>query len=101
MMKTDTLTAHQAAGVDGSDHVLSAGKASRMVDAAHQFEASLMQELFAPFQESGPSDDDTEGSGSAGALTSYASQAMARALSDRGGFGIANQIIAHLKKGHV
>jgi Rod binding domain-containing protein len=101
MMNNHSFTAQPAIGVHVQDHVLSSSKASRMVDAAHQFEASLMQELFAPLQESGLSDDDGAGSGSTGALTSYASQAMARAVSDRGGFGIASQIIAQLKKGDI
>jgi len=101
MIKSDGITAQQPMGVNIPDHVSSNSRDARMVDAAHQFEASLMQELFAPLQKPGFSDDDTDASGSANALTSYASQAMARAVSARGGFGIANQIIAHLKKSAV
>jgi Rod binding domain-containing protein len=91
-----------------------AGKEARMENAAHQFEASLMQELFKPLQNDalfrgdGDGDGDGEGDGGgdaegdgggiSGPLGSFAAEAMARAVSDRGGFGIARQLIEHFKK---
>jgi Rod binding domain-containing protein len=67
----------------------------RLVHAAHEFEAQLMKELLKPLTSS----DDTAGeSGSAGAFGDYAGEALGRALSDRGGFGIANRIIAQVSR---
>ncbi len=82
----------------------------RLVKAAHEFEAQLMQELMKPLTrggapgcENGDGDgdadsDDDGGLGSAGALGEFASESMARAMSEHGGFGIANQIIAQLSR---
>jgi hypothetical protein len=84
----------------------------RLVSAAHEFEASLMQELLKPLQQdplfapdaSGDSDSlgdldsgagDDQGSG--GALMSLGSEALAKAISERGGFGIATRILDHFR----
>lgn len=81
----------------------------RLKSAAHEFEASLMQEFLKPLQQDplfssedsngvdgsmdmGDSGDD---SGSSGALMSFGSEALAKAISERGGFGIATQILNH------
>jgi Rod binding domain-containing protein len=84
----------------------------RLKSAAHEFEASLMQEFLKPLQQdplfapdnSGDSDGlgDLDGGsgddqGSAGALMSFGSEAMAKAISERGGFGIAAQILNHFR----
>jgi Rod binding domain-containing protein len=80
----------------------------KLVHAAHEFEAQMMKELLAPMTGSDPlfgdpDDDDGgsglalgSGSGSGGALADFASQALGQALSERGGFGIANKIIRQL-----
>ena len=72
----------------------------RLVKAAHEFEAQMMQELMKPMtQKSSMTGDDADSdsdSGSGGALGEYASEALGRALSDKGGFGIANQIVKEL-----
>lgn len=83
----------------------SAGLASqnpRLQPAAHEFEASLMQEFLKPLthdslfsEKSSGDNDDGDSSGSAEALMSFGSQAMAKAISERGGFGIATQILNH------
>jgi len=79
----------------------------KLKSAAHEFEASLMQEflkplqrdpLFAPDKADGSADADTDSDrdqGSAGALMSFGSEAMAEAISERGGFGIASKILDH------
>ena len=81
----------------------------RLKSAAHEFEASLMQEflkplrhdpLFAPDKADGSSDADTDSDqdeGSDGALMSFGSEAMAKAISERGGFGIASKILDHFR----
>ena len=73
----------------------------RLVKAAHEFEAQMMKEIMKPMTSAGSSltgdDDDADSSsGSGGALGQFASEALARALSDHGGLGIANQIVKEL-----
>ena len=74
----------------------SAGKDAKLQHSAHEFEASLMAELLKPLQESdgltGESGDGG-GMGSGGALAGFASESLARVISDRGGFGIADRIL--------
>lgn len=74
----------------------------RLKPAAHEFEASLMKEFLTPLQHDalfsdGKDGDDSEDSGSA--LMSFGSQALAQAISERGGFGIATKIIDHFEAG--
>lgn len=80
----------------------------KLKSAAHEFEASLMQEFLKPLQHdslfapenadgSGDMDSDSEDAGSAGALMSFGSEAMAKAISERGGFGIATKILDHFR----
>jgi flagellar protein FlgJ len=100
-----TPMAH-AAGVGGGHAGAGSGAAqTKLVNAAHEFEAQMMKELMKPLTKgAAPGDADEEDDdsgdslGSAGALGEFASEAMARALSDQGGFGIADRIIAQLSK---
>lgn len=75
---------------------------SRLVKSAHEFEAQMMKELLQPLTSAGTlfSEDgeDADGAGSAGALGGFASQALGQALSEQGGFGIANEIIEELSQ---
>jgi len=71
------------------------------VKAAHEFEGQMMKGLFQPMIAgdalTGGEDGDSElGSGSGGALGEFASEALGQALSERGGFGIANRIVKEL-----
>jgi len=68
----------------------------RLVKAAHEFEAQMMKELLKPLNSSTSITGDEDDSGSNGALGEYAQEALGRAMSDRGGLGIAHQIIQHL-----
>jgi flagellar protein FlgJ len=74
-------------------------KDPRLERSAHEFEASLMAELLKPLQEgdglTGENSSDS-GEGSGGALAGFASQSLARAISERGGFGIADRILHQL-----
>jgi peptidoglycan hydrolase FlgJ len=78
------------------------GDNPKLKSAAHEFEASLMKEFLKPlehdslFAEDKPEGSDDE-QGSAGALMSFGSQAMAKAISERGGFGIATKILDHFR----
>lgn len=74
----------------------------RLKSAAHEFEASLMKEFLKPLQQDSlfsekDSDDSDDDGGSDGALMSFGSEAMAKAISERGGFGIATKILDHFQ----
>ena len=62
-----------------------------------------MKELLEPMQKQSlfaeEKDGDEDGNGgSGGALLSFGSEAMAKAISERGGFGIATKIIEHFQE---
>jgi flagellar protein FlgJ len=70
----------------------------RLKPAAREFEASLMKELLEPLQHDSLSGNGTDGEspdGSGNALMSFGTEALAKAIADRGGFGIADKILAH------
>jgi Rod binding domain-containing protein len=72
----------------------------RLVKAAHEFEAQMMKEMLKPMTGkdalTGEEDDSGSDTGSNGALTDFASEALGKALSQGGGFGIANSILRDL-----
>jgi len=72
----------------------------RLVRAAHEFEAQMMQELMKPLTRgsslTGEDEDSGDSSGSSGALGEFATEALGRALSERGGFGIAKSVLKDL-----
>ena len=70
----------------------------RLVRAAHEFEAQMMKELLKPMTGTNGLDgeDDDSASGSGGALGEFASEALGRAFSEQGGFGIAKSIVQDL-----
>ncbi len=76
----------------------SAVKNPGLEHSAHEFEASLMAELLKPLQGTDglTGEDSGGGAGSAGALGNFASESLARAISERGGFGIADRILRQL-----
>lgn len=70
----------------------------RLIRAAHEFEGQLLKELLKPMTSGGaPGDEPTE-DGPQGILGEFASEALAKALSERGGFGIADGIIHRLSR---
>ena len=72
----------------------------RLVKAAHEFEAQMMQELLKPLT-AGSGFDGEEGdgtTGSGGTLGAIATEALGRGLSEQGGFGIANSIVRQLTR---
>ena len=72
----------------------------RLVHAAHEFEAQMMKELLKPMTGSDGltgEDSDSE-TGSGGAMGEFASEALGRALSERGGLGIATSILHSLSR---
>jgi Rod binding domain-containing protein len=80
----------------------------RLVQAAHEFEAAMMKELMAPLLSGhsglasstglgGLGGNDGE-AGSDSALGDFAGEALGKALSEHGGFGIARSIIHQLSR---
>jgi Rod binding domain-containing protein len=78
----------------------------RLVRAAHEFEAQMMKELLKPMTGHmngsdaliGESEDSGGDSGSNAVLGEFASEALGRALSQHGGFGMADSIIHDLSR---
>ena len=91
-------TAAIGAGASGQEAV--GTPSPRLVRAAHEFEAQMMKELLEPMTRSGSSlegdDGEESASGSAGALGSYATEALGEAISAAGGLGIADRILKTL-----
>lgn len=73
-----------------------ASPSPKLVSAAHEFEAQMMKELMGPLTGShdllGGEDDE----GSSSALTSFAGEALGKAISEHGGLGIAKSILHQL-----
>ena len=93
----------QTLGLQNASAAAAQTKNPKLERSAHEFEASLMTELLKPLQEGdGLTGEDSEGSGagSEGALSGFASESLARAISERGGFGIADRILHQLKSGN-
>jgi Rod binding domain-containing protein len=87
--------------VVGANHAATEGTSRnpKLEHSAHEFEASLMAELLKPLEESdgltGQASEDA--AGSSGALAGFAAESLARAISERGGFGIADRILHQLE----
>lgn len=86
----------------GAEPTTTSSESPRLSSAAHEFEASLMKEFLKPLEHDSLFSDDGQaeggdGEGSAGAIMSFGSQAMAKAISERGGFGIATLILNHFR----
>ena len=81
-----------------STGVQSATPQPRLVSAAHEFEAQLMKELLKPMNQAFSShlDGDDSEDDDGGVLGEYATESLARALSNQGGLGIADRIIRNL-----
>lgn len=72
----------------------------RLVKAAHEFEAAMMKELMAPLEPGHAPLYGGEEDGSSSALSSFAGEALGKAISEHGGFGIAKSIIHQLTGNH-
>ncbi len=69
----------------------------RLVQAAHEFEASMMRELLAPLEHGHDLvGEEEDGTGSSDALGSFAGEALGKAISEHGGLGIAKSILHKL-----
>jgi Rod binding domain-containing protein len=68
----------------------------RLISAAHEFEGQMLKELLKPM--TAGDDGQTGSDGDTGILGEFASEALGKALSQQGGFGIANRIIGQLSR---
>lgn len=91
---------HSIAALAASGAQTAAAPQPRLVRAAHEFEAQMMKEMLKPMTGNdaltGEDQSSGGGAGSNAALGEFASEALGKALSQRGGFGIANRIIHDL-----
>ena len=83
---------------DAMTHSLTAAEVqarSKLTDAAQQFESMLMQEMLKPMrsQDGGWSGDEKTDSAS-DIISSFGTEAVAKAISKGGGLGIARQVVA-------
>src|SRR5580692_6512626 len=85
-----------------STSALERQKQAKLVDAAEQFEATMLQELLKPMQRGQSSwggeekSDDT----ASNTMSSFGTEAIAKAISKGGGFGIAKQIVSKITLEH-
>jgi Rod binding domain-containing protein len=73
----------------------------RLIRAAHEFEGQMLKELLKPLTSTGLSGAGENGDsedGSSGILGEFASEALGQALSEHGGFGIADRILGQLSR---
>jgi Rod binding domain-containing protein len=82
--------------------VAEAQKQAKLVDAAQQFEATMLQELLKPLQhgQSSWAGDEKSDDSAADTISSFGTEAIAKAISKGGGFGIAKQIVSKVTLEH-
>ena len=78
-------------------------KQAKLVDAAQQFEATMLQEMLKPMRggrDSWGGDEKSDEDSAADTISSFGTEALAKSISEKGGFGIAKQIIAQVGQEH-
>jgi flagellar protein FlgJ len=83
------------------DPGLDVQKQAKLVDAAQQFEAMMLQEMLKPMRggkDSWGGDDKSDSASDT--ISSFGTEAFAKAISKGGGFGIAKQIVSQVKLEH-
>jgi Rod binding domain-containing protein len=74
---------------------------AKLVDAAEQFEAMLMQEMLKPMRSSeGSWDEEKKDDSSSDTISSFGTEAVAKAISKGGGLGIAKQVVRQVTQEH-
>ena len=81
---------------------LEAQKQAKLVDAAQQFEATMLQELLKPMQHGQDSwgGDEKSDDTTFDTISSFGTETMAKAISKGGGFGIARQVVSQIRSEH-
>ena len=77
-------------------------KHAKLVDAAQQFEATMLQELLKPMQHEHSSwgGEEKSDDSASDTISSFGTEAIAKAISKGGGFGIAKQIVSKVTLEH-
>ena len=74
---------------------------SKLTDAAQQFEAILLQEMLKPMcSQDGGWDGEEKTDGASDTISSFGMEAVAKAISEDGGLGIARQVIRQVSSEH-
>jgi peptidoglycan hydrolase FlgJ len=74
---------------------------AKLVDAAQQFEAMLMQEMLKPMRKGEDSwDSDKDNDSASDTISSFGTEAVAKAISKGGGLGIAKQVVRQVTQEH-
>src|ERR1700735_4719821 len=80
-----------------------AQKQAKLIDAAQQFEATMLQELLKPMQHGQDSwgGEEKSDDSASDTISSFGTEAIAKAISKGGGFGIAKQIVSKVTLEHL
>jgi flagellar protein FlgJ len=95
MRISSDLSGQPTSGIEGQ-------KQAKLVDAAQQFEATMLQELLKPMQHGQNSwgGEEESNDSASDTISSFGTEAIARAISKGGGFGIAKQIVSKVSLEH-
>ena len=79
-----------------------AQRQAKLVDAAQQFEATMLQELLKPMQhgQSSWGDEQKSEDSASDTISSFGTEAIAKAISKGGGFGIARRVVEQVTQKH-
>ena len=79
-----------------------AQRQAKLVDAAQQFEATMLQELLKPMQhgQSSWGDEQKSEDSASDTISSFGTEAIAKAMSKGGGFGIARRVVEQVTQEH-
>jgi peptidoglycan hydrolase FlgJ len=77
-------------------------KQAKLVDSAQEFEATMLQELLKPMQhgQSSWGDEDKSEDAASDTMSSFGTEAIAKAISKGGGFGIARRVVEQVTQEH-
>lgn len=77
-------------------------KQAKLVDAAQQFEAMLMQEMLKPMKagQDGWGGEDKNDDAAADTISGFGTEAVAKAIAKGGGLGIARQVVRQVTLEH-
>jgi peptidoglycan hydrolase FlgJ len=74
---------------------------AKLVDAAQQFEAMMMQEMLKPMRSGEDSwDEEKQNDSASDTISSFGTEALAKSISKAGGLGIAKQVIRQVTQEH-
>ena len=79
-----------------------AQRQAKLVDAAQQFEATMLQELLKPMQhgQSSWGDEEKSEDSASDTISGFGTEAIAKAISKSGGFGIARRVVEQVTQEH-